>query len=46
MSGPATGVDGYFESVQGAATWLRRREIGTPDAGIVLGSVSAISPRG
>jgi purine-nucleoside phosphorylase len=28
----------YFEAVQGAAEWLRRRGIGAPDAGIVLGS--------
>jgi purine-nucleoside phosphorylase len=33
-----SGGDGYFESVQRAATWLRQREIGAPDLGVVLGS--------
>jgi purine-nucleoside phosphorylase len=30
--------DGYFDSVQRAAEWLRQRGIGLPDLGIVLGS--------
>ena len=29
---------GYFDKVQAAARWLREREIGTPDVGVVLGS--------
>jgi purine-nucleoside phosphorylase len=30
--------DGYYDAVQRAAGTLRRREVGTPDVGIVLGS--------
>jgi purine-nucleoside phosphorylase len=33
-----SGADGYFDSVQRAAEWLRQRGIGAPDLGIVLGS--------
>ena len=34
MSAP----DSYFDEVQRAARWLRDREVGTPDAAVVLGS--------